>query len=241
MNDNLSYESRIPASRGHLPYYVETKPLSPLRRALYDVDITKIKKLIADGANVHEKNEFETTFLWDLINYRHNLKQNDIIEIIHLLLQKGVNINTPGCKVGNTILHQLNKIEDAPTIDKCIQWGAHINVKNIYGDTPLHDAVIENKKHIIPLLLFYNADHEAKNNRNKTAYNSAKKGKRGEKIQAMLKDRESVRKTIMPLIQEKEFCGNKIYSALKKREYTGSHKSIKKGITQVPMLQQQTK
>jgi ankyrin repeat protein len=238
MNNNLSFDARILSARGGLPHYVETNPMSPLRRALYDSDITTIKELIANGADVHEKNEYEATFLWDLINYRNHLKQNDIIEIINLLLQKGVDLNAPGCKVGATTLYQLYKKKDAPIIDQCIRWGAHINVKDIYGDTPLHNAAITNKKDIIPLLLFHDADHEAKNNRKKTAFDFTTKGKRGEEIKAMLKDRESVRKTIMPLIQEKEFCGTPLYTALKKREYTGSHKSIKKGITQLPMLPQ---
>ena len=59
-----------------------------------------------------------------------------------------------------------------------LKMGADVNIKDYAGDTPLHMAVRHEMDYIVNLLLHYNADIYAKNNRDEIALNLVKTNSR---------------------------------------------------------------
>ena len=59
-----------------------------------------------------------------------------------------------------------------------LKMGADVNIKDYAGDTPLHMAVRHEMDYIVNLLLHYNAEIYAKNNRDEIALNLVKTNSR---------------------------------------------------------------
>ena len=81
---------------------------------------------------------------------------------------------------GNSLLHYSVFHDLVDLVSYLIDKKAEINVKNNFGDTPLHYAmqnnnkeVVLNRSQIIQLLLDNGADLKIKNNHNKTPYDMA--------------------------------------------------------------------
>jgi ankyrin repeat protein len=194
---------------------------------LYEKNINKLKQLIINGANVNEKDSDQITFLWlliDLWQYDNNqdnrYTNDDIIDLIHLMMKNGLNVNEPGCLYGSTVLDKAAGKNNITLLELFIHEGTEINKKDTAHNTPLHTAAHNNHKKSVELLLFYDADYKAQNEDGETPYACATKYP---EIQKILKNEKSVRKVILEQAQEKVFKGTVPYRAIQNRQYMGSH------------------
>lgn len=115
-------------------------------------DVQHLKKLIADGVNVNEKDPYGhgNTLL-------HMSAKHGYQEIAQLLIQHKANIDAKN-KFYNTPLHLAARKGHKDTVELLIKSGANVNEKNTFGNTPLRDAVRYEKTDIVRILLRNNAD-----------------------------------------------------------------------------------
>lgn len=73
----------------------------------------------------------------------------------------------------NTILHYCVEKEAADFVDTLVYNGADPNVKNKYGETPVHIAARNDFDNIMELLLEFGGDVTIKNNHQRSALNLA--------------------------------------------------------------------
>ena len=123
-----------------------TSRQSLLFRALYSYDAEKVKKLIMDGADINEKDSWDTPFLWQVIDSRKRFSEKEVCEIIDLLIEKGVNLDFTVGRNRATILHQTAAYGEVSLLAKFIKAGANVNVKNKYGQTACERAKREEIK-----------------------------------------------------------------------------------------------
>jgi len=112
---------------------------TPLIAACYNDDDTEeaVNVLLEAGAEMMARDNADYTCI-HLAAYKNN------INIIRLLVSKGVDVNIPNSIFGHTPLHMActissthNKVETARVL---LELGADINVQDDMGDTPLHTA-----------------------------------------------------------------------------------------------------
>jgi len=134
-----------------------------------------------DGADVNEKDSNDTSFLWQVIDSRKHFSEKEVIDIVDLLIKKGVNVHVTVGHKQATVLHQTAGYGLVSLLEKFIQASADVNVQDRYGNTPLinvvkspHKAALKNEKQLVGLLLSYNADRDIKKDNGKTAYDCAK-------------------------------------------------------------------
>ncbi len=114
-----------------------------------DKTLTRLSKLLEDGANVNSKD----TFPWNPQgNLLHRIGKWEVVfcsrvdlRIIQLLIDRGINVNAVD-SLGNTALHTwLRSAPEASDIKEIvpmlIKAGADLNLKNNRGETPLDIAV----------------------------------------------------------------------------------------------------
>jgi ankyrin repeat protein len=84
-------------------------------------------------------------------------------------LEKRANPNQRTNGLKNTLLQLVvrNGLNDIAIL--LLEYGAHVNTKNIFGDTPLHDAAQTNNEVLVQYLLAKGANLLVKNKAGKTA------------------------------------------------------------------------
>ncbi len=107
--------------------------------ALWSPNINEIEDLILSGIDVNAKNYEGKTALHILCQYNQN---KNLIDIIQLFIDNGVDVNAEDNEHGRTVLHDTCQIyENEDLIDVLrllIKNGIDVNAEDIYGCTALH-------------------------------------------------------------------------------------------------------
>ena len=123
---------------------------------LHSADTKEIAELlIANGADVNEKNDDGVTPL-------HYAALKGHKEIVELLIAKGADVNAKDDE-GATPLHSAAYGGHKEIVELLIAKGADVNAKGRYGRTPLHRAAPSGSKEMIELLIANGADVNAMN------------------------------------------------------------------------------
>ena len=148
------------------PHYGGT----PLHEAAYRAYATIAATLIAAGADVNAKDDFDDTPL-------HSFTGD--AAVISLLLSAGADVNVKN-NGGETPLHRvILNLNRAPedvnvfAVSLLLLAGADVNAKDIGGGTPLHLAVYRNRTSVVSLLVSAGADVNAKDNGDETPLHNA--------------------------------------------------------------------
>ena len=118
--------------------------------------------LIANGADVNAKSISGRTPL-DIAS------KNNKSEIADLLRKHGGKHGT---------IHGAALGDDIEAVKEFLAAGTDVNVKGVFGQTPLHDAAAEDHKEIAELLIDKGTDVNAKNERDETPLDCSIKNKR---------------------------------------------------------------
>ena len=113
--------------------------------AFQDLTCEGILKLIEEGANVNEKDEYEYTPLYYAC-------RNDYKNVVSILLEKGANVNEKS-KCGYTPLHCACYNGYGRIVSILLEKGANVSEKNNGGRTPLDYAYWSGRTNIIEILL----------------------------------------------------------------------------------------
>jgi len=112
---------------------------------------TKVAELLlTNGSKVNSRNTRRTD------TPLHYAVINGDIELVEMLLNRGVNINVENW-CGNTPLHNAVKSKKIEHIEFLLKNGAYVNARNSDTVTPLHLAVEKGSKEIVKLLLKHGA------------------------------------------------------------------------------------
>ena len=158
---------------------------TPLIRAILSQNEYFVKRLVAAGADVNLPNGDPLNFLIRqqpamtdcidlLINsgadihkqqYLHTAAANNNIDMMHLLKQGGVNVNSVVGMNNFTALHHACESTRASykVVELLLQWGLEVNASSVTFDTPLHLACHNCHLKKVLLLLNYGADVMARN------------------------------------------------------------------------------
>lgn len=129
----------------------ERKPYAePLFEAIAVGDLTALKKLIAEGADVNIKGENGATALAFAAQY------NDL-EMVEILLKAGANPNSEIEGSWSPLIAAASGYCSKVT-ETLIKAGANVNAKTSNGDTPLFNAVEANNFEIAKILVENGAD-----------------------------------------------------------------------------------
>ncbi|XP_044738611.1 ankyrin-1-like isoform X4 [Chrysoperla carnea] len=162
---------------------------TPLYDAIKNNRLGITELLLKHEADVNVKNWFGQTPLYNAI-------QNNRLEITELLLKHKSDINAIGIdrktplfnaiekenlKITKLLLDNGANVKDFPKllniavnrgcteiVELLLQHNANVNVKNRYGQTPLYDAIQNNRLEITELLLKHKSDINAEGKNRKT-------------------------------------------------------------------------
>ena len=115
--------------------------MNPLANALDNNFPRIVKTLIDNGVN------YNKTFFWSVANNER--------KYFKILLENGANINLPQNNEGDTLLHIALKSNKRPKeiVEMLIAHGAHLNVKDWAGNTPMETALRYKDKEMLKICL----------------------------------------------------------------------------------------
>lgn len=121
--------------------------------ASYFNKIDFVKLLIKNNADLNIKNSIGNTAL-DMAF----LRCKDTTEIMYLLIEAGINVNSQNKRFGNTILLKVCEIDNRfDLIKKLIDYNVDVNLNNYYDQTPLVWACKNDYPEYIKLLVLNGA------------------------------------------------------------------------------------
>ena len=206
------------------PYLGELLLRQPLHIAVHNGNITAVKKLINQGANVNCKDNKNATPM----HYAAHKNHTEIIallakhsaridsvddknfnplcvaarygntESVELLYNLGADINTPPTQKKFTPLHLAVKANSLKTVAFLIEKGALVNAVSTSGISPLHMAALYGYQDICQKLLQHGANRTLTNSQGDTPFTIATK-KNHESILPLLLLNEPDNKTLSPL------------------------------------------
>jgi ankyrin repeat protein len=119
---------------------------TPILGACSAGNIEVIDLLVDWGANIHDYNARGQCCLSIAMI-------NGNFDLVRYLLEKGVDINmAPESAQFDTVLHQQVRFGDAEKVAFILSLNPNAGATNLYGQTPMHVAVIENKPEIVRLM-----------------------------------------------------------------------------------------
>ncbi|MEM9220393.1 MAG: ankyrin repeat domain-containing protein [Cyanobacteria bacterium P01_F01_bin.150] len=142
--------------------------------------LMSIKKLITMGSNVNTIDHYGLTPLLQIIALRSPFEEPSIrsLKVSRLLLDSGANPDyfSNNCCIlaaqqtnNGTALHvAAAHIKLTEFTRLLLDKGADVNIRNRFGETPLHEAVQNFNEAAIPLLLAAGADINAEDDKGKT-------------------------------------------------------------------------
>ncbi|MFC1855547.1 ankyrin repeat domain-containing protein [Thermodesulfobacteriota bacterium] len=139
----------------------DTSPGATFMNAIYGGDISKIRKLIKEGADVNEKDVDGMSALMSTIR---NLCD---IDIVKLLIANGADLNATTDN-GSTALMFASIEEEINIVKALIKSGADVNIQNNDGENALMWAIMDSRPEAEKLLVKSGTDLNArdKNGRN---------------------------------------------------------------------------
>lgn len=143
-----------------------------LIRAARNKEISKVKSLIKQGANVNFKDKFGGTPLF------YAVTKSDF-ELTKFFLENNADINMLYDKKDNllqlAVIYHGRLYFSTDIIEFLINEGIDINHKNIHGNTPLFSATTQwaVNKDVIEILVQNGADMDIKNKHGMSAYDIA--------------------------------------------------------------------
>ncbi len=114
-----------------------------------------MKFLLSKGADVHAKDSFGRTPLFDAM-------PRGSTEVISLLLENGADVNARD-RFGQTPLHHTVMAQKSPGVKALLEAGADVNNKDDYGNTPLFSIHDDRGIEVLKLLVAAGADINAIN------------------------------------------------------------------------------
>jgi len=116
-----------------------------LMQAVKNRDLSTVKQLVKNGANINERSRFnDTALIWASI-YGEN-------EIIKFLVENGADVNQRDNDDGYTPLIGANRNNNIETVKLLIELGADVNQSNQFGDSPLSSAKSRGHDTIVKIL-----------------------------------------------------------------------------------------
>ena len=138
---------------------VAQKPLLALL-CKYAPRVEFVTCLIEEGAsvNIFDEKERSSLYLW----IRHGVYQeNEHVDTVQLLLDRGADVNVATVDKGNTPLYAATRNCASSVAALLIAKGARVNVVTKKGMTPLHKAARQRSPALVKLLLDNGADVHA--------------------------------------------------------------------------------
>lgn len=136
-------------------------------KAQMDQQLYLIKQLINHGADIHNKNRFDTYLLDNIVSYGS-------LFLISVLGDLGANVKTRSHLIHNVLITQQDRMASASKVDSTkervealIKLGADVNTQDTNGQTPLHIAVENKALEVIALLIRHGARLDMKDNQGK--------------------------------------------------------------------------
>lgn len=123
---------------------------SSLEQAISRAHVDTIKSLIAHGEDINA------------INIRghapiHLATAKGNSDVVHLLLENGVDVNVVGTDSGCTSLHYAASLGYVDLCELLVRYGAETGAQTARMETPLHLAVARGHSEVVAVLLKYNA------------------------------------------------------------------------------------
>jgi hypothetical protein len=143
---------------------------SALMKACANGNITQVRELLKNGAQVNYQDEQGETALMHAV-------KNDQSEIIDLLMDKGADsFLVPGFqpRLRLSALMQACANGNITQVRELLKNGAEVNYQDKQGGTALMYAVINDQSEIIDLLLNHGADISMRSKNGKTALDTAR-------------------------------------------------------------------
>ncbi len=136
--------------------------------------LATVEFLIANGANIHDKDKYGGTAF-------NATGAND--EILKLLIEKGADVNNKA-RSGETVLYWAATYGKMSTLQLLVDNGADVNIATDKGVTALHRAAGAGKAEAVEYLISKGADVNAKDNEGNSVLSVTK----SEKLKALLKE-----------------------------------------------------
>ncbi|KAK4209227.1 ankyrin repeat-containing domain protein [Rhypophila decipiens] len=129
-----------------------------LRHAVIKGQAESCELLLEGGANPNSP-FINTPLIVQLVQYIGSERQEKRVQILKLLLDKGVNVNAKGEDSQATIVSLLNWDDIGPFYEVVLNHpGVDVNVLNTENETPLHSATLNKHLAAVELLLAHGAD-----------------------------------------------------------------------------------
>lgn len=137
LNPNLEVVKHL-IERGANVHAKDKYGMTPLHWAAdNNSNVEVVKYLLEHGANPREKGAYGTTPIICAARW------NPVIGVIESLFEQGIDIDEVEEDSGHTLLHWAAKSNPNIAVLKyLVETGANIELKNGYGNTPLHSAAI---------------------------------------------------------------------------------------------------
>ena len=134
--------------------------MRPFFDAVEKNDLTRVKQLLNEGANIDKTDEFGYSSL-------HLASYKGLNEMARLLIDSDINVDIKD-KNGQTALHYVALNNQFDLAELLLEKGANLTEEDVYGNQPLWTAVFNDKGRndridIIKLFLKYGADINHKN------------------------------------------------------------------------------
>lgn len=118
---------------------------TPLTQAALSGDIRLVKQLLAQGADINEKNALGFTALMDAAMNQHK-------PVVDVLLAEGADVNATRTESGYTALFAAAAGTNTDILKALLKNGAKVEVRNIWGRTPIVEAAISGKPDNVKIL-----------------------------------------------------------------------------------------
>jgi len=129
-----------------------------LHQAVQAGNLTQVKKLLADGANVNAKDKYGNTSLHlAIIRIASSYSSEDVMKLIRLLIGRGADVNAAN-QNRQTPLHWSVMYGHKEILELLIENKANVNAKDKNGATPLQWAQRNEYQKIVDLLATYGAE-----------------------------------------------------------------------------------
>jgi ankyrin repeat protein/beta-lactamase regulating signal transducer with metallopeptidase domain len=148
------------------------EPSLSLHQAAATGDKGQVEKLLAQGADLNEKDKDGSTPL-------HEAAGNGWRDVARLLLEKGANVEAADAS-GQTPLHRASRFGSRHICALLLAKGASVNARDSRGNTVLHAALgrQEVDRNLFELLLAKGADVKARNEQGETPLHLACRARR---------------------------------------------------------------